>query len=569
MKKTKISDYIWLLIAAGAAVLRIGMMMRTPIYALADYRHDDLLLVNLARYLQEGEWLGPYNNLTLVKGISFPVFLALCNRFCIPYLFGMGIFYTAAVILFVAAVREQIPNRWVQLGIYLFLLYSPAMLSVDAQQRVYNCALVPGAILLVFSGVLGVFFRRHKSWKTVFVWSCFLGLAFSFFWHLRNDTMWMLPFVLTGTGISIFCIMKKNGFHKRTVMKSLICLIPIMMLVFSNLMIAGINQKHYGIFVVNDRSGSAEAEFISRLMEMDEKSENPNVWVSQKAMKKAIEVSPALQEIQPQIEEMYQSGWASEGEIVGDIVVWAFRDAMEGAGYYQENAPETDAFYKRAAEELDQAYEDGHLHKDGLLHLSALSKGITWKDIPELAERMKTAFFTAVNARYVSVELKKASGNREQIRYFEAMTGANALYPDGKTVDSEYYQTLRVAGISQKITHIYQTMGWILFILSAAVFFIFAYRMVGEIKKKQYETWNLWLIVSGILLTVLIFLFIVNWFTTFLGSDPRQYDHYLLPSVLLLEIAEVLLLGKAAVMAWDKIKIGKKKTGTKRHFPVA
>ena len=61
----------------------------------------------------------------------------------------------------------------------------------------------------------------------------------------------------------------------------------------------------------------------------------------------------------------------------------------------------------------------------------------------------------------------------------------------------------------------------------------------------------MWLIVSGILLTVLIFWFIVNWFTTFLGTDLRQYDHYLLPSVLLLETAEVLLLGKAAVMAQD------------------
>lgn len=551
MKKTKISDYMWLLIAVGAAILRIGMMMRTPIYALANYKHDDLLLVTLAQHLQEGEWLGPYNNLTLVKGISFPVFLALCNRFCIPYLFGMGLFYTGAVILFVTAVREQISNRWVQLGIYLFLLYSPAMLSVDAQQRVYNCALVPGAILLVFAGVLGVFFRRHRSWKTVLVWSCFLGFAFPFFWHLRNDTMWMLPFVLTGTGISIFCIIKKNGFHKGTAVKSLICLIPVLTLVFSNLMIAGINQKHYGLFVVNDRSGSSEAEFISRLMEMDEKSENPNVWVSQKAMKKAVEVSPALQEIQPQIEEMFQSGWASGGEIVGDIVVWAFRDAMEAAGYYQGNAPETDAFYKRATVELDQAYEDGRLHKDGLLHLSALSKGISWKDVPTLVKRIKSSFLAAVNARYAEVQLKKASGNRDQIRYFEAMTGANALYPDGKTVDSEYYQTLRVAGISQKIIHIYQAVGWALFLLSAIVFGFFAYRMIGEIRKKQYEIWNLWLIVSGILLTVLIFWFIVNWFTTFLGSDLRQYDHYLLPSVLLLETAEVLLLGKAAVMAQD------------------
>ena len=551
MKKTKILDYIWLLIAVGAAILRIGMMMRAPIYALANYKHDDLLLVTLAQHLQEGEWLGPYNNLTLVKGISFPVFLALCNRFCIPYLFGMGLFYTGAVILFVTAVREQISNRWVQLGIYLFLLYSPAMLSVDAQQRVYNCALVPGAILLVFAGVLGVFFRRHRAWKTVLVWSCFLGFVFPFFWHLRNDTMWMLPFVLTGTGISIFCIIKKNGFHKGTAVKSLICLIPVLTLVFSNLMIAGINQKHYGLFVVNDRSGSSEAEFISRLMEMDEKSENPNVWVSQKAMKKAVEVSPALQEIQPQIEEMFQSGWASGGEIVGDIVVWAFRDAMEAAGYYQGNAPETEAFYKRATAELDQAYEDGRLHKDGLLHLSALSKGISWKDVPTLVKRIKSSFLAAVNARYAEVQLKKASGNRDQIRYFEAMTGANALYPDGKTVDSEYYQTLRVAGISQKIIHIYQAVGWALFLLSAIVFGFFAYRMIGEIRKKQYEIWNLWLIVSGILLTVLIFWFIVNWFTTFLGSDLRQYDHYLFPSVLLLETAEVLLLGKAAVMAQD------------------
>ena len=164
---------------------------------------------------------------------------------------------------------------------------------------------------------------------------------------------------------------------------------------------------------------------------------------------------------------------------------------------------------------------------------------------------MKTAFFAAVNARYAEVQLKKASGTRDQIRYFEAMTGANALYPDGKAVDSEYYQTLRVAGISQKIIHIYQAAGWALFFLSVIVFVFFAYRMIGEIQKKQYEIWNLWIIVLGIFFTVLVFWFIVSWFTTFLGSDIRQYDHYLLPSVLLLEIAEVLLLGKAAVMAQD------------------
>ena len=259
-------------------------------------------------------------------------------------------------------------------------------------------------------------------------------------------------------------------------------------------MIAGINQKHYGLFVVNDRSGSSEAEFIARLMEMDEKSENPNVWVSQNAMKKAVEVSPALQEIQPQIEEMFQSGWESGGEIVGDIVVWAFRDAMEAAkGYYQGNAPETDAFYKRATAELDQAYEDGRYIRTAC-HTAALSKGISWKDVPTLVKRIKSSFLAAVNARYAEVQLKKASGNRDQIRYFEAMTGANALYPDGKTVDSEYYQTLRVGQEFHRRSYIY-TRRWDgrFFSLSAIVFGFFAYRMIGEIRKKQYEIWNLWL----------------------------------------------------------------------------
>src|ERR1035437_2988181 len=57
--------YIGLLLMAAFSIwIRAGF----PVYAIAYAIHDDQLVIRMARYLEAGQWLGPYDSLTLAKG---------------------------------------------------------------------------------------------------------------------------------------------------------------------------------------------------------------------------------------------------------------------------------------------------------------------------------------------------------------------------------------------------------------------------------------------------------------------------------------------------------------------
>ena len=100
----------WGLVAA-LTVLRICLFLSIPIEALANADHDDLLQVNQGCFLFAGQWLGPYNSRTLSKGMSFPLFLAVCKWLCLPYGLGLALFYIASILFFLRAVRSLVKNQ--------------------------------------------------------------------------------------------------------------------------------------------------------------------------------------------------------------------------------------------------------------------------------------------------------------------------------------------------------------------------------------------------------------------------------------------------------------------------
>ena len=70
---------LWILLPL-LTLFRIFLFLRTPLDVMGNTPHDDLLLLTHAQSILEGNWLGTYCNTTLVKGVSFPLFVALCSR---------------------------------------------------------------------------------------------------------------------------------------------------------------------------------------------------------------------------------------------------------------------------------------------------------------------------------------------------------------------------------------------------------------------------------------------------------------------------------------------------------
>src|SRR5210317_1734883 len=70
--------------------------------------HDDYLFIKLAKNILSGQWFGPYDYYTLIKGPGFPLFLAVVHHLGLPLLFAQQLLYSLFSVLVVVALRPLV-----------------------------------------------------------------------------------------------------------------------------------------------------------------------------------------------------------------------------------------------------------------------------------------------------------------------------------------------------------------------------------------------------------------------------------------------------------------------------
>ena len=160
-----------LLLVLAASAFRVYLAWRAPYVFQTIAEHDDALQVKQAYNLLQSRWLGSYDQRTLSKGISFPVFLAVLNRLHIPYGMGLGFFMVLASACVMASLRPVFGNLWLRLCGYAALLYNPLGFSTHLALRIYRSSLTPWACLLVLAAFTGIFLRRRDPLRYLIFWS--------------------------------------------------------------------------------------------------------------------------------------------------------------------------------------------------------------------------------------------------------------------------------------------------------------------------------------------------------------------------------------------------------------
>lgn len=92
---------LWWLVAAASLWLRSGF----PTRAIGGAIQDDALFVRLAGTIGQGRWLGPYDDLTLAKGVFYPFFILAAFAAGIPLNIAEHALYLAGCALVAHAVR--------------------------------------------------------------------------------------------------------------------------------------------------------------------------------------------------------------------------------------------------------------------------------------------------------------------------------------------------------------------------------------------------------------------------------------------------------------------------------
>ena len=232
-------NWKYILYVAIIVILKQVLVSHIPINALTLAGCDDQLMVKLAASMLQGDYLGTFNSLTFVKGISFPLFLAVNTALGISYTSAINIFYSLACIFFVYTLDKLMNKPWMKYVLITMLIFNPIMYSSEILQRVYRNSLIPSQALIIFASYIGMYINRKESNKKLLIYSLIGGLTLLFFWNTREDSIWILPFVIVWT---IIYIINLFVIEKINIKKIIIFILPIIILM-SILIILWIYKK--------------------------------------------------------------------------------------------------------------------------------------------------------------------------------------------------------------------------------------------------------------------------------------------------------------------------------------
>ena len=349
----------------GLALLKLWLVSGLTMSA-ADAPHDDGLFLNLAGSLSLGDWLGPYNNLTLAKGAFYPLWIATTFVSGIPLLLAEHLLYIAACALFIISIRPILSRQSILFLIWTILLFNPMSYTDGVMTRVIREGIYPALTLLVVAGAVGILARHDRKMKALWLWSVCLGVSLSAFWLTREEGVWLIPSILLILGSAV--IRMRHTQPDRWRVLSSLCVLPFCIWLLAIGTVAGINKVWYGLFTTAECKSRDFLAAYGALSRVKHSQWKPYYPLPREARKRIYKVSPAFAELAPFLEGNLGEGWTScscQGasicdDIAGGWFMWAFRDAVAMAGHYESSASVAN-YYRQLATEINAACARGQI----------------------------------------------------------------------------------------------------------------------------------------------------------------------------------------------------------------
>ncbi len=343
------------------ALLFLGLklwLVQAHALMATDTPHDDLLFVSQAHNLLSGNWLGDYNQLTLIKGQFYPIFIALGYYLGIPLLLFQQLLYGLAAAVVAWAVAPLVRNRWLLLLIFLVLLFNPFSYNYPAVGRVLRLGIYAPLGMLVLATTIGLLVRSHHSLRHIAGWAVGSGVCLAAFWNTREESIWIVPSLLI-LYIPLFWSLRRYRWPY-ALGRLLIFLLPFIILVGVNNGIVYKNNQAYGVPARIELDTPEFKSAYGGLLRIKTEDWLQFFPVTSSARQQAYEVSPAFRELEPFLDGPVGKRWMDLcvcEDLPAAFFIWAFRDSVAAAGYYKDG-PATLEFYRRMGEEIDRACND-------------------------------------------------------------------------------------------------------------------------------------------------------------------------------------------------------------------
>jgi len=386
----KNKERVFWIILSGIMLIRLFVGIKIPVYIIPDSAFDDYLMIG---YASLNTHFQNYDMLSLVKTMSYPLFLAASHVLGLSYRFSLALIWIIAALVVLFAVRRFTKNRWFLAAVFTFVLFSPTAFDSDIGLRVYrNAILAPCTVItvgLMLHLVLGVLLKDRLR-KNILV-SIGLGFAFSFYYYIKEDSVYMMPLLIV---VALVCLAlwlyrakKGPGFKQGFLKVFWVALIPLLIFVGCTNAYKAINNKYFGVYETNTRNEGAFGGFASRVLRVEDPEKTYALWVPYSTVLKVWNASPTLQAEPGLLEALLADTWDGDiqsGQVLADHFFWKLRLVLSAQGYY-ENEQKAEGFLSRVNADLDAAVANGGLKLfDDRIYLSSQAPGRTFDEILSL-----------------------------------------------------------------------------------------------------------------------------------------------------------------------------------------
>lgn len=473
---------LWLAVALALTAAKLWLSRGQGVFAIGSAGHDDRLFLELAQHLVRGDWLGPYNELTLAKGPFYPMFIAASFLIGLPLFLAQHAFYAAACGAFARALRPAIASAGARCAIYALLLWNPMTYDAPSMGRVLRQQVYGPLALFVLAGLVALHLRRAEPGRRQWAWAVLAGAAAGCFYLTREEVVWFAPSVAL---LAAACVggawRRSRGAGWRSAgllgLALAVAAVPV-------LTVCALNKRHYDWFGTCEFRAPEFRSAYGAMLRVQVGPELPYVPVTREARAAMARESPQFALLQRQFEEGgLAQGWAGassfltklpaeEGQIGGGWFIWAVREAVAKAGH-AGNAQQALIFHRVLAHELNRACDEGRLpagrRRNGFMP--------PWRDgqTPAFVRATRELADFVIRFSRFGGRPPPSTGSPEELQLFRDLTRERLSPPAGELDDvgaKRYVLNLWKAGVlhhaGKALRPVLTTLFWVAQLLALA-----------------------------------------------------------------------------------------------------
>ncbi|MBR0451559.1 MAG: hypothetical protein IJI78_06160 [Oscillospiraceae bacterium] len=467
-------EYVWGVLVIFALKLILVCMQMIQIFP-GEAEVDDELMFYAAKSIGRGEWLGAYSWATIAKSMGFSVWLWLLHVLHIPYLIGNQLLYGGACVLSANALSPVMEKRRTRFLLIFILWFSP-FATAQFTLRVYRDSILPALILYAFAGVIGFCMRVRSDWRSSARYAIAGGLFTGFSRLVRDDVIWIYPFVICATITYVLFVLLGKDVDDR--IKKVLSTVLSVAVFFAIpvLLFCAMNLKYYGVFLINESSDKDFTAAISAMQRADMDLPHPGIAVCHDTRDKLYAAVPEMAELGKTLDNgsyYHGYGWQDQEEFNSGGFFWAVRRAAFDAGL-TTNGKEAKEYYRSLAEGIEKAFAEGKL--EGNKNARTVSAFLIPYDssfltptIKELWNSSKCILFFEQTSSLAPLSYANMEQTKEWWIYTLSMPSFSAKVG---TDEADYYFPQRVAEwIYCAIRWCYRIAIWPALILCGVLFF--------------------------------------------------------------------------------------------------